>query len=110
MLCMRGCRSNDELIAALQQPAAGSAPLNAAKRFPRSPLEQFRLILGKNLTLYWRTTQYNAVCAAVSGCCARLRLHARAELLRHWHDSGQAVCMCLQSSSAGPVHASARVP
>ncbi|EIE18194.1 putative pleiotropic drug resistance protein 3 [Coccomyxa subellipsoidea C-169] len=54
-------RSNDELVTQLQVPAPDSQPLRFDKRYPRSFLEQFLIIIRKNFTLYWRLPDYNAV-------------------------------------------------
>ncbi|KAK9902782.1 hypothetical protein WJX75_005811 [Coccomyxa subellipsoidea] len=54
-------RSTQELVVQLQVPGAKSEPLRFDKQFPRNPLAQFRLILSKNFTVYWRTPEYNAV-------------------------------------------------
>ncbi len=60
---MRTCvrRSNNELVTQLQVPAPDSQPLRFDKRYPRSFLEQFLIIIRKNFTLYWRLPDYNAV-------------------------------------------------
>lgn len=42
-------------------PAPDSQPLHFDKRYPRSLVEQFWIILHKNFTLYWRLPDYNAV-------------------------------------------------
>jgi hypothetical protein len=54
-------RSNAELIEQLQVPAPDSQPLHFEKRYARTLLEQFTIILRKNFTIYWRSPDYNAV-------------------------------------------------
>lgn len=49
------------MVAQLQVPAPDSQPLRFDKRYPRSLLEQFLIMIRKNFTLYWRLTDYNAV-------------------------------------------------
>ncbi|EIE18006.1 putative pleiotropic drug resistance protein 3 [Coccomyxa subellipsoidea C-169] len=54
-------RSTQEMVARLQVPDPNSQPLHFDKQFSRSLLSQFRLLLLKNFTVYWRTPEYNAV-------------------------------------------------
>ncbi|BDA51445.1 ABC transporter G family member 36 [Coccomyxa sp. Obi] len=54
-------RGTQDLVARLQVPDPKSQPLHFDKQFARSPLAQFKLILAKNFTVYWRTPEYNAV-------------------------------------------------
>jgi hypothetical protein len=55
------CRENEELIARLSRPAAGSKPLHFAHAFPQSQSRQLALLLKKNMLTYWRSPFYNTV-------------------------------------------------
>ena len=54
---MAGCRQNEELIAELSVPKAGSRPLSFPAQYPTSMVRQTQLLLGKLLISYWRNPQ-----------------------------------------------------
>lgn len=60
VVCSR-CRENEELIARLAQPKAGSRPLAFQHAFPQSQPRQLLLLLKKNMLTYWRSPFYNTV-------------------------------------------------
>ncbi|CAK0759197.1 hypothetical protein CVIRNUC_002679 [Coccomyxa viridis] len=54
-------RENDALVEKLQVSAPGSQPLRFHTRYSTGLLFQFKTCLTKNVMMYWRNTEYNAV-------------------------------------------------
>ncbi len=55
------CRQNEELIAELSQPRAGSKPLAFKHAYPQSFGRQLQLLLTRFSLTYWRSPFYNTV-------------------------------------------------
>ncbi len=47
-------RDTDALVAKLEQPEPGTAPLAFSRRYPQSLLSQYLIVLTKNFVCYWR--------------------------------------------------------
>ena len=60
-MCLCCCRENEELIAKLAIPPAGSKDLYFKSAYPQGQGRQLALLLKKDLITYWRSPNYNTV-------------------------------------------------
>ena len=56
----------DGIISAYHDPKEGAAPLNYGEMQVSTPWQQFRALLGRNFTMYWRSPEYNLTRFAIT--------------------------------------------
>lgn len=53
-------REYQEVIREFSQPKAGSVPMTFPSKFAQPVYSQFRIILSKYISSYWRMSEYNS--------------------------------------------------
>lgn len=69
-LLLFNCRTVEATIEKMSIPSPGSEPLKFDTTFSQDIISQFCLCLQKQLTVYWRSPQYNAVRLLFTTVCA----------------------------------------